>query len=438
VVRKKRVAWLLCLLLLLLVSAWWLEAPFTWSQSLAERALRHHDAHGALLWIARMRSLSAHPAPADLLAARAYLQINNNGAAQAAVARAKKWGAPEEQIRAYWFMIAAQRGDADASERLFASADQLPLPIEAYEAIVRCGQIHGHLDRAEMVLNQLAKAGEAPAVVAYQLGRNREIAEDFEGAAEHFRRAMKLEPGMKRSAFRCGKCYAHLRRFDQAVTMFRLASQSPVYNVISSIELASVLWELNELQEARRTIEPCLTADPLKLEARYLEVDEFVDADRAALVGARIYDALAEHERAADLLERVLAYNHRDFEARGLLIKNLRVLGRDSDAEALARLQSEMLAERQRGRQLRLELDNEKGNAPQAIAKRCELAELYWNVESIAEARLALSEILELDPDCERAKQLLSKINAEQAIVRGYGGSDPSSAPRRIDATATH
>ena len=124
----------------------------------------------------------------------------------------------------------------------------------------------------------------------------------------------------------------------------------------------------------------------------------------------RIQDALQNSQRVVDLLERVLEFNHRDFEARTLLIKHLRLQRRNDEADELAKVQSRMIANRQRCRELRTELDEK----PRNIDKRCELAELCWYTESVAEAKLLISEILELDPNCERANQLLARINAEQ------------------------
>jgi Flp pilus assembly protein TadD len=153
-----------------------------------------------------------------------------------------------------------------------------------------------------------------------------------------------------------------------------------------------------------------LDREPAQLQRLYLQVDEYVDSDRAAMVAGRIQDALGNSQTAVEFLERVLAYNHRDFEARALLIKNLRQLGRDREADALADVQSRMVAKRQRCRQLRLELVD----APNDTGKLNELAALYWEAESVAEARLVISDILRLKPNDEPAKQLLAQIDAEE------------------------
>ena len=142
----------------------------------------------------------------------------------------------------------------------------------------------------------------------------------------------------------------------------------------------------------------------------YVQLDEYVDSDRAAVVAARIQDALGHREETIRLLERALAFNHREFEARALLIRNLQALGRKQQADAVALVQSQMVVGRQRCRQLRQDLEQN----PRDVDKFCELAELYWQVESDAEALLAISEILAMEPNSLRALQLRANILSQQ------------------------
>jgi Tfp pilus assembly protein PilF len=60
---------------------------------------------------------------------------------------------------------------------------------------------------------------------------------------------------------------------------------------------------------------------------------------------------------------------------------------------------------------------------PSDFDKLCELAELYWQVESEAEALLTVSEILDQDPNCERALQLQAVILREQKSRQQSGTS---------------
>lgn len=398
----------------LIAICWMANAPGLWFRSLAESSLRRHDSHAALSWAERASWISPRDPAAQLLAARAQLQLNMNVAARQLVKRSAALGAPRRTLDAYELMIAAQRGELEAADELLGYVDNGPLPSETFEAIIRCAQQHGQLTRAALILDQLEQTGTALSVVAYQRGRNCEIAEDFSAAVLHYAKALQLEPHLTRAAFRTGMCYYRLRKFEQAEEMLRRALRQP-YTVVSSIELASCLWEQNKLEEAQAVISLCLDEKPAKLHALYMQLDEFVDADRAALVAGRIHDALGQSQQAVEMLQLVLASNHRDFEALSLLIKNLRSLDRHRQADELTIVQTQMIAGRKRSRELLVELSDVLPGDPESIDKRCELAALYWQTESAAEARLAIKEILELDPNCERATRLLAEIDREQA-----------------------
>jgi tetratricopeptide (TPR) repeat protein len=344
-----------------------------------------------------------------LLAARASLQLNMNGLALEHIDEAAGFGGIPEQVAALRLITAAQRGDLQAAEQLMNWQSDTALPREAYEATLRCFQLNDKLDRANLLLDNLETNGELPEMVGYQRARNLEIAEDFAGAAALFAKLQATHLNSPRTAFRAGKCYYQLRDFKQAEGMFRKAQINP-YVEIAAVEIANCLWEVGELEEAQKEIEKSSQIKPSNMQVLSLQVDEYVDSDRAALIGARIADARNKPERAVELLERVLAYNHRDFEARSLLIKNLRLINRVTEADALAELQSQMIANRKRCAELRMEL----AENPRNLDKLCELAELYWYTESVAESQMVLDQVFEVDPNCAAAKALLAKINAER------------------------
>ncbi len=408
--RHLRVSALFACFILLLLAGWFFDAPGRWTGLLAQRALEQHQPLAALEWVDRGRTFSSRTPQLSLLAVRAELQLNMNQRATEQLQRAIRLGAMPDVVSAYRDMIAAQRGDLDAAQRLLNQRTQAPLPSEAYEAVIRCAQYHGKLDWASWILDQIEMADALSAMVNYQRGRISEIREDFTQAAEFYGSALEAQSHMTRAAFRAGIMLVKRREFAQAADMFRRCRETP-YQRIANIELANCLWEQDSLGEAMEVIASCIDDQPKQLLPLYLQVDEYVDADRAALVAARIQDALGNAEESVQLLHRVLDYNHRNFEARTLLVKNLRLLGRTEEAQAVAELQAKMVNNRQRCHTLRIQLSEN----PDDIEKRCELAELYWYTESIAEAELALDEILRLDPQCERAHRLRSKIDAEQA-----------------------
>ncbi len=405
--RGFRAGWLLAVLALLVVGSWWFEVPRLWLGDFAERALCQYDAHDALGWVDRAQRFYPDDVGLILLAARAHLQTNMNGSALELLARAQSKGAIPEKLEPYRLMAEAQRGNSAAVEKLLEQTDATS---EAYEAIIRAYEYGNQWNKATHILDQMERTGASLFIVRYHRGRFREISEDFEAAGRFYIDALQLKPDFSRAAFRAGISYYNLRDFERSYAIFNEVQSGP-YKEVFAIERASCLWEKNSFEQAAQVIEPILEIAPAKLQTLYLQLDEFVDSDRAALVAARIEDAIGHSERAVRLLERLLAFNHREFDARGLLIKNLRVLGRTREADEVSVVQSQMVANRQRCRQLRQELDSN----PRDIARRYELAELYWYAESEAEAMLAISEILEMEPKCERALQLRNKIQTKRA-----------------------
>lgn len=416
--RRHRGAWLMAILVVLLLGSWWLEVPRLWLCSFADKALREYHAHEALIWIERAERYYPNDIPLHLLAARSNLQINRNVLAMEWLDRAKDNGASPEELEPFRLMAEAQRGNQIALENLLGRANA---SLEAYEALIRGYEVGNQWNKANLVLDQMEQAGVAPTVVLYHRGRMREISEDFAEAARFYSEAFEKDSSSSRAAFRSGICFYHLRDFDRSEVMFSKVQMGP-YKEVFAIERANCLWEKNAFDEAAKTIAPTLEISPSKLQTLYLQLDEYIDSDRAALVAARIEDARGNRQLAVSLLERVLAFNNREFDARGLLIKNLRALGRTREADEVTAIQTQMVAYRQRCRQLRLELDSN----PRDTDKLCELAELYWYAESDAEAMLAISEILEMEPNCERALLLQSKIRSSQASRQ----FSRSSAPR--------
>ncbi len=394
---------------LLLVLSWCVNLPGYWVRDLAKRALQRHEAHLALSWIDRAFAFQPNDSSAMLLAVRANLQLNQNSKANEWLERAQAMGAKEDTTKLFRCMIAAQLGNVDAAEQLLSDLSFHDIPIEANEAVIRAYQYGKLRQRADLILDHFEKDSETKWIAMYHRGRLCEIDEDFQNAALYYSKALSLQPSSSRAAFRAGICFYNSRDFDRAEECFRKPGLGP-YQSVFAIELANCLWEKNEAEQAAKIIEPFLEWRPHQTQPLYIQLDEYVDSDRVAIVAARIEDALGHREQTVRLLERALSFNHRDFEGRALLVKNLQALGRTQEAGKVAAVQSQMVLGRQRCRQLRQDLEQN----PRDFDKLCELAELYWQVESDAEALLTVSEILDQDPNCERALQLQAVILREQ------------------------
>ncbi len=100
-----------------------------------------------------------------------------------------------------------------------------------------------------------------------------------------------------------------------------------------------------------KTIETTLSTAPRQLQSWYLEMDEFVDIDRAAMTAARIEDARGNSRQAIEQLGTSLGLQSSLLRRSTLLIKHLRLVGRSDEADQLAALQQRMIMNRQRCRE---------------------------------------------------------------------------------------
>jgi tetratricopeptide (TPR) repeat protein len=407
--RKSWIRWLSLVFFLLIVLCWWINLPGYWAREFAQRSLQRHEAHDALNWIDTALVFHRNDSRAMVLAVRAHLQLNLNAKANEWLDRAKAMGAEESTTKPLRYLIAAQLGNMDAAEQLLSDPSLADLPSEANEAVIRAFQYGNLFQRVDLMLDYLDKDSQTRSIVPYQRGRLCEIRDDIQNAGRFYAEALKLQPSSSRAAFRAGVCFRNSRDFDRAEECFR-KNGSSLFQSVFAIEIANCLWEKNAAEQAFKIIEPYLELRPKQTRLDYIQLDEFIDSDRVAIVAARIEDALEHRERAVLLLKRALAFNHRDVKGRALLIRNLKALGRNQEADEAVKVQSQMILDRQRCRDLRDELEK----SPFDSKRMCELAELYWKVETDAEALLTVSEILAKEPKCERAVQLQATIQLER------------------------
>lgn len=385
------------------------DVPVRWLCFSARRALDESLPYSALRWIQRTRLLGNDNIDARLLETEAYLQLSMNSKALTSLQLALQYGLQAEIASAFKDMVLAQRGDFAAAERLMNQHAGVAPARPTLEAIVRCALLNDRFDWVAMVLDKWQQQFPRDAAARYYRGRTHEIHEDWAKALVEYGAALVLQPKFAKASFRSGIVLTKQQQFFSGEQMFRKCAVPP-YTQIAMIEVANCLWELGQNAEAEKVIDEHGKLGPESLQEQYMQLDEFVDEDRAALVAARVKDSQNEPQAAIKLLKQVLDYNHRNFEARNILISCLRRLEKNAEADQVARTQTEMLECRRRCLTLRIDLSIDSEN----IQKRCELAELYWKCESLGEAQLELNAIFAREPTCKQAHRIQSQIYAEK------------------------
>lgn len=403
--------WVLILAALaLLPLALAMDGPGQWCRLLARRALENNAPHAAMLWIERARAIDGSNSDTDLLQVRAFVHLNMSSRALESLALAARHGSDEEEVRRYTDLVLAQRGELEAAERLTTvHASSLP-PRQVLEVLVRCAMFHGRFDWGLSLIERWDQQFPGDAGADYYRGRLFELQEQPQEALLAYQAAHNRQPSLAKAAFRSAVLQREQRKLAEAERAFLQCGGSP-YEPIAMIEAADCRWQQGANEAAWELVEPWVDSPPQELSELYLQVDEFVEDDRAALVAARVKESQGDMEATVALLERVLDFNHRHLEAQGLLASAFRSLGRAAEADRQTALQREMIDKQRQCVELSIQLKD----APHNLEARCDLAELYMECYSLGDAQLELKEILVIAPKCSRAHELLSRIYREKS-----------------------
>lgn len=420
--------------LVLLVAAfaillWASDIPGRVRGAAARWALEHNRPHVAGRWATpptwiQTIGFARDSGGQSLIQGLALWQRNRTAAAAAAFDEARRRGVTEEVVRSHHDLVAAQLGDLQAVKRLTHRGTLYLSPQVIFRASVLAALYHGQFDWALQLTDQWERHAAGDAAVAYYRGRVHELREQWDLAEDEYRAAAQATQPFPAAFFRLGRVLREKREFADAIAAFRLSPASP-YADIAGIEIAACLWELRQNRQAAEAIGNVLTLPVAEVTEAYLEVDEYVDYDRAALVAARIHESDSDWEKAAELLRRVVRHNHRNLEAQGLLASTLRRLGKDEEAREHAEQHQRLLSIRRECHELRNRVDAN----PDDLEARNRLARLYFQGESLAQAQLEANEVLRMDPGNAMARRLLDEIRRER-VVLAADSTEVSQAPR--------
>lgn len=274
-------------------------------------------------WIERSRWSAPNNPDSYLLESRVFGWLNQTTRAMESLHQASRLGAERPKVGAYTDVVRARRGELDAAERLLVADSSWLPPRDVLAAVARSAMLQDQMSLAQTMFDQWEEQfPRDPARHDYR-GRWLEALEEFDAAADAYEEALGRQPGLAHACFRLGVVRREQRDFAVAQRWFRGCYGSP-YEEIGRLEAAECHWQQGDHDAAWQLVEPLLDEPLGPLLSRYLEVDEYVDDDRAALVAARIRSSQGEHDAATEFCQRVLEFNHRNFEAQGMLADHLR------------------------------------------------------------------------------------------------------------------
>ncbi len=176
--------------------------------------------------------------------------------------------------------------------------------------------------------------GFAPAWL--NLGIARARVQDWEGAVAAYESLIELDPGHAKALNNMANVYFRQGRHDQAALWYERALAADPDYLLASFHFGWVLRELNRPDEAEKWFSHCLSIEPDTDRERKTRLDCLF------YLGALRFRA-RDYERAASILERVVAVQAVHPEARYYLGMSYRQLGRLDEARTQLEIHGKMV-----------------------------------------------------------------------------------------------
>ena len=376
----------------------------------ANRSLDVRIPSSSLQWIQFERSWFGTTSRSLVLEARAYLQYGETASVLQSVRNLRDRDPSNELADVLDNLVSIQLGDQSRLAPLIARSDKnLPLT-DVFEASARCHLFNSDENNLAATFEHWTQFNPSDPAIEYYKGRWDEISDRLEAAVVHYQKSENQNDSFAKSTFRKGIMLRELRRLDEALMAFKQIEKSD-FESIAAVEAANCHLLLGNPDAGWNEVKNQLDLPVATQSRQYLRADQFVEGDRFALVGASILESLGRYDEALILLRRVLATNHRDSQARTLLIACLNRLGKPNEANE----ESKILAEMASGKLESKNLAEELGVDATDYAKRLRYAELLFRYKSLGESQFEAEKLLKDFPNKAEPHRLLSQIYREYA-----------------------
>ena len=384
--------------------------PTTICETFANRALEVRDPECTLRWTLFQKTWLGSTHRSVVLETLAYLQLGENTNARLSAKRLGSLSSDKTIPDALDQLVSIQLGDCKLlNELLSRQANWLPLSA-VFEASARCHLFHVDQDSLAATFHHWAEFNPRDSAIEYYKGRWDEISNRFEAAVVHYQKCESQNASFAKSTFRKGIMLRELRRLDEALVAFKQIQKSDLES-IAAVETANCYLLLGNPDAGFNEVRNHLDLPVATQSRQYLRADQFVEGDRFALVGASILESLGRYDEALVLLRRVLTANHRDSQARTLLISCLNRLGKPDEATEESKILAEMASGKLESKNLAEQLDVDGTD----YAKRLRYAELLFRYKSLGESQFEAEKLLKDFPNKSETHRLLSQIYREHA-----------------------
>lgn len=398
------------ILALFVTLLWFFGTANSLCEYFASRSLDARLPSSALHWIQFEQSWFGTTNRSLVLEARAYLQHGETASVLQSVRSIRDRDPANELADVLDNLVSIQFGDQSRLAPLIAGAsDHLPLT-DVFEASARCHLFNSDEDNLAATFEHWTQFNPNDPAIEYYRGRWDEISDRFENAIKHFEESKTQGPSFLKPRFRKGILLRDLRRFDEALQEFETMIGSD-FDTIAAMEAAHCLFMMGDSKAAWNKIQGKHDVSVMLQTQQYQRADQFIEGNRFALVGGGILESLERYSDAIDLLHLALEANHRDSEARVLMISCLNRSGKIEDAAIESELHAEMTSGKLECKNLADQLEIESTD----FAKRIRYATLLFRYKSLGESQLEAENLPKEFPAEAETHRLLASIYRERA-----------------------
>lgn len=333
--RSLRSLWLLLAgLLLVFAGVWAFGGLALFPRAMADKSLTMRDYASAWRWTEIAGWLSYHDSANVLLAAKIARSQGDADRLARELATARRWGVDRQALRREELLALAQAGELEdiEAELVQCLSEAGAEGADISDAYANGLAMNARFDDALSVLEAWRKDFPSDPRPDYRLGRLDEHRELYVEAEASYRRALARNARFYPARYSLGRVLLHERRAEDAAEVFRACLNCPHPEAVQ-VELAIALKALGRADEARPLFKQVLAADPERLEASYLALDEQPEGFKVAAEYGKLQADAGDFAAAEPWLARALAANPLDLMARYAFAVTLRGLGKRTEAE---------------------------------------------------------------------------------------------------------
>jgi Putative Zn-dependent protease, contains TPR repeats len=385
----------------------------------ALRALLTRDFTGARRWASAAGWLSYRDPRYALVEARIARCEGDGKRLQQELTRAEHWGADPQAIQREKVLALAQSGQLEEVEpQLIAWLAQGDAEAnEISDAYVNGLAMIARFDDALSVLESWQRDFPDDPRPEYRLGRIQEHQEQYAEAEASYRRALAKNARFPPARYSLGRNLLRVRRAEEAVEVFRSCLDIRHPEAVQ-VELAIALKTLGQANEARPILRQVLAADPARLKASYVAIDDQPEGFEAAAEYGKLEADAMNFAEAEPWLVKALEVNPLDLISRYALAVTLRGLGRQAEATR----EFDLVAASRKAMDSAGALSSRIKANPEDLEARYLLGKVILENESERTGLYWLRSIFTFDPGYAPAHELLADYFAKKPDQESYYG----------------